>query len=93
MRLYREADPGPREVEDRGLLSEIVDLHDRSGQTYGSAAHATLRRRGILLYHPERDDAEATDRVTEDLLRVLGLPPDQAHEICQRPLPALDGRP
>ncbi|WP_406045835.1 hypothetical protein OG799_15945 [Micromonospora sp. NBC_00898] len=57
MRLYREADPGPREVEDRGLLSEIVDLHDRSGQTHGSGAHAMLRRRGILLYHPERDDA------------------------------------
>jgi hypothetical protein len=37
--------------------------------------------------HPERDDAETTDRVTEDLLRMLGLPPDEAHEICQRPLP------
>lgn len=46
---------------------------------------------GQLLHdHPERDDAEATDRVTEDLLRMLGLPPDEAHEICQRPLPGLD---
>lgn len=46
---------------------------------------------GQLLHdHPERDDAEATDQVTEDLLRVLGLPPDEAHEICQRPLPHLD---
>ncbi|MGI8332148.1 TetR/AcrR family transcriptional regulator [Actinomadura scrupuli] len=45
---------------------------------------------GQLLHdHPERDDAEATDQVTEDLLRMLGLPPDEAHEICRRPLPDL----
>ncbi|MFU8855076.1 IS3 family transposase [Micromonospora sp. SL1-18] len=44
----RETTPGPREAEDRGLLSEIVDIHDRSGQTYGSPrVHATLARRGI----------------------------------------------
>ncbi|MEV0394965.1 IS3 family transposase [Polymorphospora rubra] len=46
--LARQAAPGPREVEDRGLLSEIVDIHDRSAHTYGSPrVHATLARRGI----------------------------------------------
>jgi AcrR family transcriptional regulator len=46
---------------------------------------------GQLLHdQPERDDAEATDQVTEDLLRMLGLPGDQAHEICRRPLPDLN---
>ncbi|MEU0505050.1 TetR/AcrR family transcriptional regulator [Nocardia sp. NPDC005998] len=40
-----------------------------------------------------RDDATATDQVTEDLLRMLGLPADEAHEICQRPLPPLDALP
>jgi putative transposase len=46
--VARETDPGEREVTDRGLLSEIVDIHDRSGQTYGSPrVHATLARRGI----------------------------------------------
>jgi hypothetical protein len=40
--------------------------------------------------HAERDDAEATDQVTEDLLRMLGVPADEAREICQRPLPDLD---
>jgi AcrR family transcriptional regulator len=45
---------------------------------------------GQLLHdQAERDDAEATDQVTEDLLRMLGLPDDQAHEICRRPLPDL----
>jgi len=28
--------------------------------------------------------------VTEDLLRLFGLPADEAHEICTRPLPDLD---
>ena len=39
---------------------------------------------------PERDDAEAADRVTEDVLRLFGLPADEAREICRRPLPGLD---
>ncbi|WP_433622032.1 TetR/AcrR family transcriptional regulator [Nocardia sp. CA-120079] len=46
---------------------------------------------GQLLHdQPERDDAEATDQVTEDLLRMFGLPPEEAHEVCRRPLPPLD---
>jgi hypothetical protein len=46
---------------------------------------------GQLLHdHPERDDAQATDQVTEDLLRMLGLPADESREICQRPLPDLE---
>ncbi|GAA1584434.1 TetR/AcrR family transcriptional regulator [Actinomadura kijaniata] len=43
----------------------------------------------FLHAHPERDDAEATDRVTEDLLRMLGLSPDEARDLCRRPLPDL----
>lgn len=46
---------------------------------------------GQLLHdHPERDDAEDTDLVTEDLLRMFGIAPDEAHEICRRPLPDAD---
>jgi hypothetical protein len=37
--------------------------------------------------HPDRDDAQAADQVTEDLLRTFGVPADEAYEICQRPLP------
>ncbi|MGV9665991.1 TetR/AcrR family transcriptional regulator [Nocardia niigatensis] len=45
---------------------------------------------GQLLHeHPERDDAAASDQITEDLLRMFGLPPEEAHEISRRPLPAL----
>jgi AcrR family transcriptional regulator len=46
---------------------------------------------GQLLHdHPDRDDAAATDQVTEDLLRMLGVPPGEAHDIVRRPLPDLD---
>ena len=46
---------------------------------------------GQLLHdHPERDDAEATDQVTDDLLRFLGVPSRQAQRIISLPLPDLD---
>jgi hypothetical protein len=37
----------------------------------------------------------AADTVTENVLRLFGLGADEAHEICQRPLPDLEavGRP
>jgi AcrR family transcriptional regulator len=54
-------------------------------------AAATLSALGQLLEdHPERDDAATTDRMAEDLLHIYGLPADEAHEICRRPLPDLD---
>jgi AcrR family transcriptional regulator len=43
---------------------------------------------GQLLHdQPGRDDAIAADQVAEDLLRMLGVPADEAHDICQLPLP------
>jgi AcrR family transcriptional regulator len=49
---------------------------------------------GQLLHdHPERDDAQSTDQVTEDLLRMLGVDADEAHDISRRPLPNLDALP
>lgn len=53
------------------------------------AAGAQLCLGQLLHDHPERDDAEATDQVTEDLLRMFGLSADEAHEICRQPLPDL----
>jgi AcrR family transcriptional regulator len=44
----------------------------------------------LLNDQPERDDAEAADRVTRDVLIMLGLPADEAAAICRRPLPGLD---
>ncbi|MGW6724677.1 TetR/AcrR family transcriptional regulator [Nocardia sp. NPDC055029] len=45
---------------------------------------------GQLLHEqPTRDDSAAVDQVAEDLLRMLGLSVDEAHDISQRPLPEL----
>ncbi|GAA4636727.1 TetR/AcrR family transcriptional regulator [Actinoallomurus vinaceus] len=55
------------------------------------AAGTTLCLGRLLHDEPERDDAEAADQVTEDLLRMFGVPADEAREICRRPLPDLDG--
>jgi AcrR family transcriptional regulator len=56
-----------------------------------SVAGGALMGLGQLLHdQPERDDAEAADRVTTDVLIMFGVPADEAAEICRRPLPDLD---
>ena len=44
----------------------------------------------LLAAEPDRDDAQATDRVAEDMLRMFGMDADEARDICQRSLPDLD---
>ena len=51
------------------------------------AAGALLALGQLLQDQPDRDVEETTDRVTEDLLRMFGVPRRQAHRICTLPLP------
>jgi AcrR family transcriptional regulator len=44
----------------------------------------------LLHDEPQRDECEATDQVTEDVLLMLGLSRQRARKLCQRPLPDLD---
>ncbi len=56
-----------------------------------TVASGALMALGQLLQdQPERDDGEAADCVTRDVLVMFGLPADEASEICHRPLPDLD---
>ncbi|MBY0388113.1 MAG: TetR/AcrR family transcriptional regulator [Mycobacterium pseudokansasii] len=57
-----------------------------------TAGGALLGLGALLRTDPHRDDALAADMVTERLLRLFGLDAQEARTICQRPLPALDGR-
>jgi AcrR family transcriptional regulator len=57
------------------------------------AAGALMGLGQLLQDEPSRDAALAADRVTEDLLCMFGLPAEDAHDICQRPLPDVDGLP
>jgi hypothetical protein len=70
----------PRWIEPSPLTMSSRPKVNSSSRATGSDASA-------LHVRPERDAAEATDQVAEDLLRMLGLPADEAQEICQRPLP------
>jgi AcrR family transcriptional regulator len=54
------------------------------------AGGALLGLGNLLRNQPDRDDAAAADTVTEDVLRLFGLPAVEAREICLRPLPDLD---
>jgi AcrR family transcriptional regulator len=69
-------DAGRFHVEDLSLAMAVV----------GGA----LLGLGQLLHdEPDRDDAEAADTVTEHVLKLLGMRADEAHRICQLPLPEI----
>jgi hypothetical protein len=88
-RLRENGSTAQRDIED-GVRAKRFNVCDPEWAMVIIAGAALVL--GQLLHdHPERDDAQATDQITEDLLRTLGLPPDEAHEICQRALPDLDG--
>jgi AcrR family transcriptional regulator len=55
-----------------------------------TAGGALLGLGTLLRQDPERDGALAADTVTENMLRLFGLPADEARAICQHPLPDLD---
>jgi len=50
------------------------------------AAGALLGLGQLVQAEPERDAAQTADQVTEDLLRMFGLPADEARELCSRPM-------
>jgi AcrR family transcriptional regulator len=55
------------------------------------AAGALIALGQLLHDQPDRDVDDAADRMTESLLRVFGLTARQAHQLCTRPLPEVDG--
>lgn len=77
--IIAAVDAGRFHVEDLSLTMAVVG--------------GTLLGLGQLLHdEPDRDDAEAADKVTEHVLTLLGMDADEAHRICQLPLPELDSR-
>jgi AcrR family transcriptional regulator len=84
----------PRVLRDlqAGIRSGRFTIADAElGAVVAGGAFLAL---GQLLHdRPDRDDAAATDQVTEDLLRLFGVPADEAHSICRTALPSLDELP
>lgn len=51
------------------------------------AGGALLGLGNLLRAQPDRGDEAAADAVTRDVLRLLGMTPEEAAEVCTRPLP------
>jgi AcrR family transcriptional regulator len=82
---------GPRAKRDIAAAADAGRFRIDDPELAMVLAGGALMGLGLLLAaQPERDDAAATDHVTEDVLRLFGLPADEAHRICQKPLPDLD---
>jgi AcrR family transcriptional regulator len=84
--------PRARRDIENGVRAGRFTVHDPD-LAMVIVAGASLCLGKLLHDHPDRDDAAAADQVTEDLLRMLGVPANEAHDICRRPLPAPDDHP
>ena len=81
----------PRALRDITAANRAGRFHVADPNLALAVAGGALMGLGQLLQdQPDRDDAKATDQLAEDLLRAFGLPADEAHDICRRPLPDLD---
>jgi AcrR family transcriptional regulator len=79
---------GPRALRDIELAAAAGRFTVDDPKLALAVAGGALLGLGKLLQdQPDRDDAAAADRVTEDVLRLFGLSAEEAHEICTRPLP------
>jgi AcrR family transcriptional regulator len=83
----------PRALRDITDAVEAGRFHVEDPRRSLAVAGGALMGIGQLLQDdPSRDDALTADQVTEDVLRLFGLSADEAHEICQRPLPDIEAR-
>lgn len=86
--LSSERGLAPRALRDiqAGVAAGRFDVEDPE-LALAMAGGALLGLGNLLRDNPDRDDARAADIVTENVLRLFGLAADEAHAICQRPLP------
>ena len=82
----------PRALRDIIAANRAGRFHVADPQLALAMAAGTLLALGQLLQdQPERDDAQASDQMAEDLLSIFGVPAAEAREICSRPLPDIAG--
>jgi AcrR family transcriptional regulator len=90
--ILSERGLAPRALRDIIAANRAGRFRVADPQLALAMATGTLLALGQLLQdQPERDDAQASDQMTEDLLCIFGVPAEQAHEICSRPLPDIPG--
>jgi AcrR family transcriptional regulator len=86
--LSSERGLAPRALRDIKAGVDAGRFHlDDPELALAMAGGALLGLGKLLRDDPDRDDARASDIVTENVLRLFGLSADEAHTVCQRPLP------
>ena len=86
--MLSERGLAPRALRDITAANRAGRFRVADPQLALAMATGTWLALGQLLQdQPERDDAQASDQMAEDLLRIFGVPVAEAHEICCRPLP------
>jgi len=89
--LSSERGLAPRALRDIKAGIKAGRFHVDDPELALAMAGGALLGLGNLLHdEPERDDARASDSVTESVLRLFGLSAAEARTVCQRPLPDLD---
>ncbi len=89
--LSSERGLAPRALRDIKAAVDAGRFHvDDPELALAMAGGALLGLGNLLRDDPARDDARASDTVTENVLRLFGLSADEAHAVCQRPLPYVD---
>ena len=89
--LSSERGLAPRALRDIKAAADAGRFRiDDPELALATAGGALLGLGALLREDRDRDDAHAADTVTENVLRLFGLGADEAHAICQRPLPDLD---
>jgi AcrR family transcriptional regulator len=81
----------PRALRDITDAVEAGRFHiDDPRRSLAVAGGALMGIGQLLQDEPTRDDVVTADQITEDVLRLFGLSAEEAHEICQRPLPDIE---
>ncbi|AKK26897.1 TetR/AcrR family transcriptional regulator [Mycobacterium sp. EPa45] len=89
--MHSDRGLGPRALRDITVAAEAGRFTVTDPELALSVAAGALMGLGQLLRtQPERESAEASDSATRGVLVMLGLPADEADEICRQPLPDLD---
>ncbi len=86
--LWSDRGLAPRALRDIKAAAQAGRFHTDDPEFSLAMAGGALLGLGALLRNdPERDGALAADLATESVLRLFGLTAEDAHAICQRPLP------
>jgi AcrR family transcriptional regulator len=78
----------PRALRDINAAVEAGRFHVEDPELSLAVAAGALLGLGYLLQsQPDRDAVATADAVTEDVLRLFGMSPEDARQICALPLP------